>query len=158
MPSDYVYNTLSARLIGSLIDQSLAVGMFSVAFVFLRRATLDEGWVTSKDFIKHLLMFFAIILFFSFVNLGYEVEFFRGLGSPVNSRTEAAVISNQTIENDANSEEEHRKIVLESGCPNCIIGRIASLSVEWRSLRPRNALSKIRQGVYAELNNWQRLT
>lgn len=83
MQFDFVYNTLSTRIIGTLIDQALAAGLFSIAFVFLRRATLDPSWPRSADFIKHLLLLFSVVLLFVYVDLAYEVEFLKGLHSPI---------------------------------------------------------------------------
>lgn len=78
MNADVLYNTLSSRAIGGLVGLALAMGIASVSFVYIRRAQLDETWSGSGDLWRHLLLLFSITLFVVFIDVAYEIEFYKG--------------------------------------------------------------------------------
>ncbi len=79
MPAEVLYHSLSARVVGGLIDQLLFFGVFAVSLAITRRCILDSDWCQSGDFIRHLLLMFSITVFLLYIDLSYEVENFKGL-------------------------------------------------------------------------------
>jgi len=73
-----LYNTLSTRVIGDLVGLAMAIGIAAVAFVYIRRAITDTEWIRSDDLWRHIALMFSITLFFVYIDVAYEVEFYKG--------------------------------------------------------------------------------
>lgn len=78
MQADSLYNSLSTRVIGDLVGLALAMGIAAVAFTYIRRALSDEGWLKSADLWRHLVLLFSITMFFVYIDVAYEIEFYKG--------------------------------------------------------------------------------
>lgn len=79
MSTEVIYHSLSQEIIGSLLEHLLFIGIFSVAFVIVRRSILDPSWIRSTDLIRHLVILFSIVLFITYIHMTYEIENFKGL-------------------------------------------------------------------------------
>lgn len=78
MNADSLYNILSARIVGNLVGFALAMGIAAVAWTYIQRALSDEGWARSSDVWRHLVLLFSIMLFFAYIDVSYEIEFYKG--------------------------------------------------------------------------------
>ena len=78
MHADALYNSLSTRVMGDLVALALAIGIAAVAFSYIRRALMDEGWVSTSDLWRHLMLIFSITMFVVFIDIAYQIESFRG--------------------------------------------------------------------------------
>lgn len=79
MDTVIIYHSLSSKIVSSLLEQLLFVGIFSIAFVIVRRSILEPSWLKSNDFIRQMMLLFSIALFTSYIFITYEVENIKGL-------------------------------------------------------------------------------
>jgi len=79
MATEVLYHTLTGRIIGSLYEQLLFVGIFAVSLGIVRRSILDEGWFRSFDLLRHLMLLGSVALFTLYMGLSYEIENYKGL-------------------------------------------------------------------------------
>ncbi|QDT37602.1 hypothetical protein Pan189_19820 [Stratiformator vulcanicus] len=59
------------------------MGIAAVAFTYIRRALSDESWLTSSDLWRQVVLLFSIALFFVYIDITYEIEFYKGENSAV---------------------------------------------------------------------------